>query len=145
MTQSGEFPVGYKKSPLHSRFRPGQSGNPRGRPKQISVGFEIVAELHRKVTVRENGVEQKLSKAAALAKSLVARALARDMRAVSHLIRLLPAQFQAPPEAVNPEFSATDAATLERFFQRRLAAVTDVANSNSKPETLNPKKENNDD
>jgi hypothetical protein len=27
------YPVGYRKPPVHSRFKKGQSGNPRGRPK----------------------------------------------------------------------------------------------------------------
>lgn len=28
-------PVGYKKPPIHSQFKPGVSGNPKGRPKNI--------------------------------------------------------------------------------------------------------------
>lgn len=82
MSGSDNDKVGYKKPPLHSRFQPGRSGNPRGRPKKAaSVGFELVVELNRKVTVRENGVEQTMPKAAALAKSLVAhsQSLANDL------------------------------------------------------------------
>lgn len=137
--------VGYKKPPLHSRYRPGQSGNPRGRPKKASVGFELVAELNRKVTVRENGVDQKLSKAAALAKSLIARALAGDMRAIAHLIRLLPAQFHAPPKLGEQSVEANDAVVLERFIQRRLTQINDFASSNSEIETPNLEKDKNDD
>lgn len=125
MGDSDKDKVGYKKPPLHSRFQPGQCGNPRGRPKKAaSVGFELVAELNRKVTVRENGVEQKMSKATALAKSLVARALAGDMRAIGHLIRLLPTQFQAPPKAPDTALEAAEAAALEHFITRRLANTT---------------------
>jgi hypothetical protein len=75
------------------------------------------------VTVRENGTEKKLSKSAALAKSLVSRALAGDMRAVGHLMRLLPAQFQAPQDidlsADNAALDQEEAAILERFVARR--------------------------
>ena len=120
MTQSHDFPVGYKKPPVHSRFKSGQSGNPRGRPKKSTVGFELVQELSRSITIRENGTEQKATKAAALAKSLVARALGGDMRAVAHLIRLLPLQFQPPSEAVDTEVSAFDVAVLQRFVERQL-------------------------
>ena len=142
MSKPQDLQVGYKKPPVHSRFKPGQSGNPLGRPKKTSVGFELVAELHRKVTVRENGLEHKMSKAAALAKSLVARALAGDMRAVSHLIRLLPAQFQAPADIVDESFSGTDAAVLERFIERRLAAISEAKNSKEVPETQTRTKDN---
>ena len=115
------YPVGHKKPPLHSRFQSGQSGNPRGRPKKTTVVTELATELNRKVVVRENGKEQKMTKAAALAKSLVSRALGGDMRSVAHLIRLLPAQFQASNEATATTFSETDAQVLERFIARRLA------------------------
>jgi hypothetical protein len=134
MSASDKNKVGYKKPPLHSRFQPGHSGNPRGRPKKAaSVGHELVVELDRKVTVRENGVEQTMPKAAALAKSLVARALAGDMRAVGHLVRLLPAQFQAPPEDTpDAALDAADAAALERFVARRLAMIKAAASPTNK-------------
>jgi hypothetical protein len=33
MDQDVPYAVGHKKPPLHTRFPPGQSGNPKGRPK----------------------------------------------------------------------------------------------------------------
>jgi hypothetical protein len=128
MDRQDEQRVGYKNPPTRSRFQPGQSGNPRGRPRKApTVGFEIVTELRQKVTVRENGTEKKMSKSAALAKSLVSRALAGDMRAVGHLVRLLPAQFQAPQE-IDPSADKTalgreEAEILERFVARRFAQM----------------------
>lgn len=32
----GDYDVGYAKPPVASQFKPGQSGNPRGRPKKIA-------------------------------------------------------------------------------------------------------------
>lgn len=32
---SDDYEVGYKRPPVHSRFKAGQSGNPRGRPKKV--------------------------------------------------------------------------------------------------------------
>jgi hypothetical protein len=139
MTPSRKSPVGYKNPPLQTRFKPGQSGNPRGRPKKTSVASELITEFNRKVTVRENGVEQKTSKAAALAKSLVARALSGDMRAIGYLIRLLRAQFQAPTEAIDTHITEADAAALERFIGRRLAAINETNGSEPPPEDITPR------
>jgi hypothetical protein len=33
MADDGDSRVGYKRPPQHSKFKPGQSGNPKGRPK----------------------------------------------------------------------------------------------------------------
>ena len=142
MKQPNDFHIGYKMPPLHSRFKPGQSGNPRGRPKKPTVTSELAIELNRKIKVRENGVEQQTTKSAALAKSLVARALGGDMRAIGYLIQLLPAQFQAPAEAVDANLSATDAAALERFVERRFAAINTSHTKNPSTQQPTPDKEN---
>src|SRR5262249_18504939 len=54
---------GYGRPPEATKFKPGQSGNPRGRPK----GSKNLATLTRKhlqtkVSVRENGRERRMSK-----------------------------------------------------------------------------------
>ena len=33
--QNTEYEVGYKKPPRKNQFKPGQSGNPKGRPKLV--------------------------------------------------------------------------------------------------------------
>ena len=141
MNDPRDFLVGYKRPPVHAHFKSGQSGNPRGRPKKTSVTSELAIELNRKVTVRENGLELKMTKAAALAKSLVARAMGGDMRAIGHLIRLLPAQFQAPADVADKKISEIDAAALERFVERRLAVINEPANTNVNVTTHSPKKD----
>src|SRR4051812_38677849 len=51
------YTVGYRKPPVHSRFRKGQSGNPRGRPRgAMSTGRAkalALKEAYRPVTIRE--------------------------------------------------------------------------------------------
>ena len=44
-----EYTVGYGKPPKQSQFKPGQSGNPKGRPKKAKTITDAFAKLARKV------------------------------------------------------------------------------------------------
>lgn len=55
--KTAEYTVGYRKPPIHSRFRKGQSGNPRGRPRGAMTSWRAKAlalkEAYRPVTIKE--------------------------------------------------------------------------------------------
>ena len=56
------YPVGYRKPPSASRFTPGKSGNPKGRPKGArSLATILDKTFNRRVTVMENGKPKKLT------------------------------------------------------------------------------------
>jgi Family of unknown function (DUF5681) len=53
---SKKYQIGYGKPPPHTRFRPGVSGNPSGRPRGASAGRAnklALKEAYRLITVRE--------------------------------------------------------------------------------------------
>jgi hypothetical protein len=81
------YAVGYAKPPSNTRFKPGQSGNPLGRPRGAkNFGTAIEDELRARVTVTENGTRKRLSKREVIAKRLVNQAAEGDLRAVPLLL-----------------------------------------------------------
>lgn len=83
--ESPGYEVGYGRPPRHSRWRKGQSGNPRGRPKRKTLAQAVSAALYEKVTVTENGRRRSISKLEALSKQLVNKSASGDMRATKLL------------------------------------------------------------
>ena len=62
-TLSGRSETGYGRPPEHGRFKPGQSGNPNGRPKKSRNAKTIIRRvLDSTVTVREGDRTRTVSK-----------------------------------------------------------------------------------
>ena len=69
-TRPDSYEVGYAKPPAETRFKPGQSGNPRGRPKgaknkpqHISTDTLhdiILSEAYRKITITEGNKRKEI-------------------------------------------------------------------------------------
>jgi len=70
--------VGYRKPPLAARFRKGQSGNPKGRPRGRRSQLPYEAVLGQEVIIRENGRERRVTAAEAFLLQLSKRGLEGD-------------------------------------------------------------------
>ena len=81
IADEGAEAVGYSKPPSASRFRKGQSGNPRGRPKNRSREIPYDAILGQMVTIREEGRERRVTAAEAFLLQLTQKGLAGDSAA----------------------------------------------------------------
>lgn len=81
--------VGYKNPPKSTQFKPGQSGNPKGRPKGLkNLSTDLKDELEEKIVVTEGGKTLELTKQRAMLKTLMAKALKGDTKAANSLITL---------------------------------------------------------
>src|SRR6185312_8779171 len=89
-TSEGSYKVGDKRPPLHSQFKPGVSGNPKGRPKG-SVNFltMLAAELKSPIKIQEAGKAKTISKQQAMIKQFVTKAVKGDEKAFAKLIPLI--------------------------------------------------------
>lgn len=117
--------VGYCKPPKHTRFKPGQSGNPRGRPrKSRDIQAMIKRELDQPIAVKEGGRELRLSKREALIKQLVNRAVSGDAKAMQFVLTHLEKHKDIEP------FTATEAddAELLKALGANLTGDDDVNN-----------------
>lgn len=83
-------PVGYGRPPEQSRFKPGRSGNPRGRPKG-SKSNESFAKKHllASVTIRENGQQRVVTKLEAGLLIMSARYAKADLKVFDIVNQLL--------------------------------------------------------
>ena len=53
---SDEYEVGHGKPPKHTQFKPGESGNPKGRPKGTkNLATDLSEELAEMIVVNEGG------------------------------------------------------------------------------------------
>jgi len=87
-------PIGYKHPPKRHQFPPGQSGNPKGRPKGTrNFKTDLRDELSETTLFKENGREVSISKQRALIKRLVTSAIGGDARAITTLVSLLARAF----------------------------------------------------
>ena len=80
--------VGYKRPPVHMRFRPGRSGNPTGRPKR-RLGFRAALLSELATTMPGKDQMRAGSKLEALVRTLVDSAISGDGRAQALLVGAL--------------------------------------------------------
>ena len=83
----GEYKIGRGRPPLHSRFKKGQSGNPRG-PRRNNLPALLGAALDEPVVVTTGGESRRITKREAVIAQLVdefsGRQFARNQDADRH-------------------------------------------------------------
>lgn len=90
---AGDYDVGYGKPPTHSRFSPGRSGNPSGRPRgsrnkqaQAALNDErlktiVLEEAYRSISINDAGGQISIPMVQAVVRSLAVNAAKGNQRA----------------------------------------------------------------
>ncbi len=74
---------------MSTRFRKGQSGNPKGRPRGRKAGVPFEAVLGQVVTLRDDGVERRVTAAEAFLMQMAKKGLEGDSAAARQTLALL--------------------------------------------------------
>jgi Family of unknown function (DUF5681) len=127
--------VGYRKPPTHSQFKPGQSGNPLGRKPQFgSFDHDLLTELSEEISIRENGIERKISKQRAMINALVSSAIRGNVRAASVVLAICARSSPSPAEQdLEPTSAFDDHELLKNFKRRQRRMRTGVSTPAKKP------------
>jgi hypothetical protein len=90
MPGEGQYRVGYGRPPIHARFKPGESGNPNGRPAGHPNAKSTVARvINEKVAVREGQKTRNMTKLEAMVQAHAMKAMKGDARSASIVIGLV--------------------------------------------------------
>lgn len=118
--QEPDYEVGYGKPPRHTRFKPGVSGNPRGRPKDAKNLSTLVHDaLNEQVVVTENGRRRKVSKSQAIITQLLNRSAQADLKATQILLGIMQGiEHRSEAGADEPTFDSADEKILEQLRAR---------------------------
>lgn len=106
LDKKNNYPVGYAKPPLSTRFQKGKSGNPTGRAKgSKNVTWLLLQALGEQVTVNENGERKRITKAEAIIKQLVNKGAQGDARAIQLLLAEMRSRLESefPPDQPSQE------------------------------------------
>jgi hypothetical protein len=116
------YSVGYCRPPLHTRFRPGKSGNPKGRPRGRKNLRTIVENgLKEPVKITVGDKTRIVSKAEALVLTWINAALQGDVKAAALVINLMRVTGHLDEEltADSPVLSEQQAALLFQDYVAR--------------------------
>src|SRR5215469_10282086 len=141
----GGYKVGPGRPPLHTRFKKGQSGNPRG-PRHKNLPALLVAALDEPVVVTTGGERRRITKREAVVAQLVDKSAGADLRATKMLIDMLKDIEKQAGTAPAPEkspFTAADEEVVDNLLARlrrmELAEIhhRDTENTEKSPSPIN--------
>jgi hypothetical protein len=113
--------VGYCHPPESARFKKGESGNPKGRPKgSLNVATVFIKTLREKVVINENGQRKTVTKLEAAIKQLVNKAASGELPALRHLVELArdSEARQNMPGVQNPVIGELDQEVIDGILKR---------------------------
>ena len=122
-----EYEIGWRKPPVHSRWRPGQSGNPRGRPKgSRNVRTLLEETLRQRVKIHDGGRTRSISKLECILTITVNKAAQGEIKhllAVFQLLRVVGMTEEGPSTGRSEPVTDHDPDIIGDFLRRCLPSA----------------------
>jgi len=121
---SDEDQDGFTRPPRHSQFKPGQSGNPKGRPKGTrNLKTDLTRLMRKRVQIREDGHQRDVSRQELVLLRLFERAAKGDVKAANSLINMvMKLNPQTEQLSAVSQVSETDKQIIDDFLRRYVNA-----------------------
>lgn len=128
---------GYGKPPKEHQFKPGQSGNPKGRARgSRGLKTDLGAELRSRVTITENGKTRRATKQQVMLKSLVAKAAKGDSKAAAQVLAMTMQMFGIEDERHGKAvLTPNQQAILDNYMKGGALGVPAAPPSEVEPDT----------
>jgi hypothetical protein len=98
-TGEASYEVGYRKPPKHTRFHPGRSGNPKGRPKSpCDLTSTLRKVLSETVVITQGDRRRRRTRLAVMLIATIGQAVKGNHKAMAQVILLMrAAKLDVPP------------------------------------------------
>ncbi len=118
-----------RKPPKDTRFRPGRSGNPNGRPRG-SVSFQtmIERELRKSIVINEHGRQKRLTKQEIIVRRLAHDSIKGDYKAIAILMKLANVASISDAELPETNVAIPDKSMLKLIAKRLNQTIKDGDN-----------------
>lgn len=130
-----DYEVGYRKPPKANQFKPGQSGNKKGRPKGRKNLRTIVDDtLYQRVKVTENGKTRTLTAFEVICLTAMRKAMEGDHRARNAVFVLTDKYLSTQPDYSNPtdaEISPDDQTIIDEYINSVIANQKNPSSGNA--------------
>jgi hypothetical protein len=121
------YAVGYRRPPTWTQFQPGQSGNPKGRPKGARNTASLAHNaLERTIDVKGTPTTRKMTVRELAYRRLAEKAVRGDIKALNFLLALENDEHRSGSDQHDPHKSGEHALEIvQAFLDRQRAAKGD--------------------